>query len=323
MLMDKVINFFRFLLKHKWKIVFTLFCSIFFLIILFPFNDLNELVTGEVAKATQNRVYLQFDEMNLNPFGPTLNLEKVTVETPQTPTLNIDEIKASPSVLSLIQRKVGGEVSVIGFLKGQLRIKASPAGKTETGQDKTKIELTGQKLSLKDIRELASLPVALSGQLVLNTTAITDLTFSEQPEADLNLVIDRFEMPSSSVSLGDMGKINVPEVKLSQVELKGKLNNGKFTIESGRLGNAKDEFFGTIRGSLGLSFINMNGQVVPNFSTYDLNIDLKANSQFKERAKFFLSFLDGYKTEQADGSQYKFRLQGTAFGGAPQFTPLQ
>lgn len=321
-MMNAVIKFFRFLFSNKWKILFTLLCSIFFLLLLFPYNDLNELVTSQVSKLTQNHVYLQFNQLNLNPLGPSLTLQKVSLETPQTPTINIDELHASPSIMSLVRNKIGGEINVHGFLKGNLYLKATPAGKSEAGHEKTKFEISGDKLSLNDMRDLARLPVALKGQFKINSTSVADLSMSEQPEGDVVLVVDRFEMPSGNVNLGEMGRINIPEIKFSQVELRGKLSAGKLALETGKLGSPKDELFGNIKGQLGLNFVNMGGQIVPNFTTYDLNIDLKANPQFKERAKFFLSFLDGYKTDQTDGTQYRFRLQGSAYG-TPQFTPLR
>ena len=117
--------------------------------------------------------------------------------------------------------------------------------------------------------------------------------------------------------------MNLPEIKLALIELKGKLANGKFTIESGKIGSNKDEFYGDVKGDLGLTIQKLGGQIVPVIGAYNISLDMKANSAFKERAKFFLSFLDGYKKDLPDGTQYKFKIQATAAGMPPQFTQLQ
>ena len=105
--------------------------------------------------------------------------------------------------------------------------------------------------------------------------------------------------------------------------LKGRLAAGKFVIESGKLGNPTDELHGDIKGDLGLTFQNRGGQIVPLLGGYNIDLNLSATPAFKERAKFFLGFLDGYKTELPNGTVYKFKIQAASAGMSPQFTPLR
>lgn len=341
-MMNAIVLFFRFIFSHKWKFVLVAFSSLFFLIYLFPLSDLNDYISIQVAKLTNNRIYVQFDAMSLNPFTTSLDLSKVVIETPQTSSLTSDQLSLSPSISALISSKPGGTIKAHGFLKGDLTLhmsplasnaasdskaKTDPKGKksdttSELKSDKYKIEASAQNISLKEAKDIIGISMPIKGQLNFNTQATADLSFIEQPEMDITLQIQKFELPVSSVSLQDFGRINLPEIKLNQIELKGKLSNGKFQIETGKIGTSKDDFYGDIKGDMNITFLNAGGQVTPQFGNYSLSLELKANTAFKERAKFFLNFLDGYKKEQADGTTYKFKIQADA-GMSPQFTPLQ
>ena len=296
-MMNFIIYSFRFIFRHKFKVMVTFGFIFVFLLVLFPINDLNDLITAQISKLTNRKVFIQFDAMSLNPLGPKLTLEKIFVESGNLPTLTVDSLSLKPSLAALVSQQPEGTLSAEGFLKGDLQISISSATKSEAGNARSRIEAHAKNLNLKDIRELANLPVPLLGKINLSSTAIADLTFQEQPEMDLNLTISKFEMPSTSVSLADLGRVNLPLIKMGHIELKGKLAGGKFLIESGKLGTPADELYGDVKGNLGLTFMNAGGQVFPVMGGYNIDLNLKATAGFKERAKFFLGFLDGYKTE--------------------------
>ncbi|MFZ3229409.1 MAG: type II secretion system protein GspN [Pseudobdellovibrio sp.] len=319
--MNGIIFAFRFIFANKWKIVLTAWFTLIFIFILFPFNDLNDLISAQISKLTQNKIFVQFDRMNLSPIGPKISLEKIFVESGSTPTITADDVSVSPSLSSLISKQPEGTITASGILKGDVEIRLKSAAKSESGLARSKLDIQAKNLSLKEIRDLAQLPMPLRGTLSITSTALADLTFTEQPEAEMAIAILKFEMPSSSVALADMGRVNLPELKFATVELKGKLANGKFIIENGKLGNNKDELYGDIKGDLSVTFQNRDGQITPILGGYNIDLNLKATTAFKERAKFFLTFLDGYKSEVADGTQYKFKIQALA-GMPPQFTQL-
>lgn len=321
-MMNSIVIFFRFLFSHKWKIVFTLFLSVVFIVILFPLSDLNDLVSSQVSKQTQNQVFLQFDKMSLNPIPVSLSLENVYVETRQLSALTSQEVRVQPSIAALLARKPGGTVTAKGFLKGEVEVSLKPAS-SNGAVDKSEIHLNAQNINLKDAREAANISLPIKGQLSIESHAIADLTMTEQPEMDLNLVISKFELPSTSIALQDFGQLSLPELKLGRIELKGRLNNGRFQIETGKLGTAQDEFYGDVTGNLNLTFQNIQGQIVPVIGGYDLSLDLKAAQSFQDKARFFLSFLDGYKVQSGATAGYKFKVQASAMGMPPQFIPLK
>jgi len=322
-MMNALVIFFRFIFRHKFKIILTFFLSLFFFVFLFPLSDLNDYISAQVSKYTGNTIFLQFDKLSLQPLNAALNFDKVYVEAPAVSALTAEELLISPSLPALLARQPGGTLTAKGFLNGELQISLVPGPQSASGAARSKINLTASQISLKSVREVAGMSLPIKGELNFTGQALADMALAEQPELDLTLLINRFELPASSMSLQDFGLINLPEIKLSRVELKGRLAGGKFQIENGKLGAEKDDFFGDIKGDMNISFQNMGGQVVPIFGAYDISLDLRASPAFQEKAKFFLSFLDGYRSESATGTHYKFKIQAASQGMPPQFAPLR
>ena len=310
--MGAVINFFKLLKNSKGKIFLMLFSTLAFIFILFPFDDLSDLITSQVSKATNNSVYVTFDKLKMSIFPQAgAQMEKVYIETLRTPGLSAEELTITPSVSGLIQQKPYGHVSAKGFLKGDVDLNVSGGGKTENGVERQKLDVTAQKISLNDIRELANLPILLKGQLDLQSTVIADLSLSEQPEIELDLTIRQFELPPANVNT-PMGPLTLPDLKLSSVELKGRLSAGRFIIESGQIGKAGDELYGSIKGNFDISLQNRGGQIGHQLGAYSIELDLKTKRTFQERAALFLTFIDTYKTPTSEGAQYKFKVSATS-----------
>lgn len=327
-MMNGIVLFFGFIKANFGKFILGISLVILFLFILFPFSDLSDYVSLQVSKMTDSKVFLQFEDIHFNPLTASLSLDKVFIETPQLSTLTAESLSIRPSIPALIQRKPGGSVSAEGFLGGEIKISLSPSFDSKSDGKESKVEkysfeAKAENINLKNVKDLLSLSLPIKGQLNFNTQGVADVSFSEQPEGDVTVTINKFELPPSSLSTQDLGHVNLPEIKLEQIELKGKLSNGKFTIESGKVGSLKDDFHGEIKGEMGLTIQNVNNQIFPVLGAYSLSLDMKANAAFKERAKFFLSFLDGYKKDLSDGTQYKFKIQASAMGMQPQFTPIQ
>ena len=320
--MNQIIIAIRFIFKHKWKIIVTLNLTIVFLFLIFPMSDLNDFISNRIAQATNNQVYLQFEELSINPLTSSVSVSKVSIDTPKIDSLTVEQIDAAPSILGLIQQKPAGKIFASGLLGGQLALKVSPAATENKDIQKSELDLSIEAMSLKEIRQLLHVQLPFSGQLNLNSKAVVDFAFAEQPEGDVSLNIQKFELSSGSVQIPEMGSLNVPEIKLGKMDIKGRLQGGKFVIENGQIGQASDELSGSIKGELGLVFQTRGGQIQPVVSTYNLSIDLLAKPAFKEKASFFLTFIDQYKRVEANNTRYKFKLTSTAPGMPPQFSPL-
>lgn len=299
------------------KFFVSLLAAIIFVFLLFPFDDLGDLVSTQVAQLTHNSLYVQFDRLRMSLFPqPGVAMEQVFVESIHTPGISAQEITITPSISGLIQQRPYGHIAAHGFLKGNVDLKLNKGNRSDNGVERQKLEINAQKVSLTDIRELANLPVMLKGRVDLQTTALADLSFQEQPEVDVNLTISQFELPPASINT-PMGPLTLPDLKLASVELKGRLSAGKFIIETGTIGKPTDDLHGTISGNIGLNLNNQGGSISPQVGAYTLEVNLKAKQSFQERATLFLTFIDAYKTPMAGGAQYKFKVMANAPGLPP------
>jgi type II secretion system protein N len=272
---------------------------------------LSDFISSQVAKVTNNSVYVQFEQLKMSLFPqPGVKMNQVYIESIRTPALSAQELVITPSISGLIQQKPYGNVSAKGFLKGDVDLSVGKGTRSDNGIERQRIEVSAKKISLHDLRELANLPVLLKGQLNLETTALADLSFQEQPDVEVNVVINQFELPPSNVNT-PMGPLTLPDLKLSSVELKGRLAAGRFVIETGTIGKAGDELQGTIKGDIGITIVNRGGSFGQQIGAYNFSIDLKAKKSFQDRAALFLTFIDGYKTPTVDGAQYKFKVSAS------------
>ncbi len=309
--MEYVARFFKWLKENKGKLFIMVVSAFVFLFVLFPFDDLSDLISSQVAKVTNNSVYVQFDRLKMSLFPqPGVQMDHVYIESLRTPALSAQELVITPSISGLIQQKPYGSVSAKGLLKGDVNVSMGKGTRSDNGVERHRIEVSAKKVALNDIREFANLPILLKGQLNLETTALADLTFQEQPDVEVNLTINQFELPPSNVNT-PMGPLTVPELKLSSIELKGRLAAGRLVIESGTIGKPGDELQGTVKGDIGLTIVNRGGSFGQQIGAYNFDIDLRAKKSFQDKAGLFLTFIDGFKSPTADGAQYKFKLSAS------------
>lgn len=332
-MMNLIVLFFRFIKNNLSRLLLIILFTIVFVVLLFPFGDLNDLVSSKVSQLTQNSIYLQFEDLNLNPITGSVSLEKISLETPTTDSITADEVTLTPSLVAAVKQDIGGSLTAAGFMKGEISIDISPTT-SESGVKKSQVELSASGISLNEVRQAARLNLPLKGSLNLSSQGTIDLnpfvrpnpedtSPYEQPDFEINVTVAKFELPSTTVSTGMMGALNVPEVKFDKVELKGKLNNGKFLIESGKLGSPSNDVYGDIKGEIGLNLIKNGGRIIPQFGAYNFTIDLKTKPDFQQKAGLFLSFLESSKTMAGTTANYRFRLQGEMLGGPFQMTPIR
>lgn len=297
--------------NSKGKIFVLLLSVVAFTFVLFPFDDLSDLISSQVSKVTNNSVYVSFEKLKMSLFPtPGVKMDQVYIESIRTPALSAQELVITPSISGLIAQKPYGQVSAKGLLKGDVEVEVGKGSRTENGIERHRVEVSAKKVSLHDLRELANLPVLLKGELDLQSTALADLTFQEQPDIEIDLKINKFELPPSNVNT-PMGPLTLPDLKLTSVELKGRLAAGRFVIETGTIGRPGDELQGTIKGDIAINIVNRGGGFGQQIGAYNLNIDLRAKKAFQDKAILFLGFLDGYKTATPEGGQYKFRVSAT------------
>jgi hypothetical protein len=120
-----------------------------------------------------------------------------------------------------------------------------------------------------------------------------------------------------------MGPMSMPDVKLSKVKLKGTLKGGEFNIEEGLIGKTGDTLAGRMKGQLGLRFVRMGNQLVPQIGAYKIKVDLNLDRSAEKNFGIFLSFFDKYKTLTGSGARYAMELSGPNFQSPPSIGPIR
>ncbi len=310
--------------NNSGKFFLFLVFVLVFLFVLFPLDDLGDLVSSQVAKITNNSIYVRFDKMGISIIPqPGMELKQVYIETSNLAPLSAQELTLSPSIPGLLQQKPFGHFSVRGFMKGALDLKVSSGKRSENSVERYQMDLNLTNFSLLEVRRLVNLPILLRGQMSLSLLeGQIDPTFTEQPESNVTLKIDKFELPASNLQT-PMGGLTLPELKLGQISLKGKLSGGRLNITEGVIGNEGDEIFGQIKGNLGITIVKNGSLFTPVISNYSVDVDLKVKRSFQDKAALFLAFLDLYKTSLPDGAQYRMKISAANLMMPPTVNALR
>lgn len=305
--------------KGKKPFLWTLLFSLLFFIIRFPTEDLGDLVSTKVSEISQNQIFLQFSNFSFKITPPGLDFTDIFLETPFTPGLSAEEISISPSLTALISKKPYGSIRARGLLNGEVSVAVKKGQPTELGNERQRLTMDMENISLSAFRELMKWSLAIEGSLNLSADGQADLALTEQPDVELNLDLSQFSLPPATVNTM-MGPITLPDMKLQQIHLKGRLSNGKFQIETGDIGKKQDDLFGKIKGFWNINVFMQGGRPIPQFGSYDLDINLVTNKNFQAKASLFLSLLDQYKSSTAEGTQYQFKVSAADLMSPPSIT---
>lgn len=310
-------------LKNNKKKVFVGFVAYFiFLFLLFPFSDLGSLVTAQVAKFTQNQIFVKFEELHFSLLpNPGLELSNVKVQGLQFPELTTDKLVVSPSIAGLLSFKPGVSLSAEGLFDGDVSVSTRGGSKAKSGALKQNIAVNAEGVELSKLGAVLTLPMSLEGKMNLDTDAVVDPSFSEQPNAQVDLKAVRINMTSASIPT-PIGPLALPDTKLQELILKGQMTEGILNIEKAQIGSPNDELYAQVRGTMNLNFQTAGGQVTVNPGPFDLTVQIKTKPSYQAKAGLFLGFLDSYKKSQGpQGSEYLFKVAGSNFYAPPRMTP--
>lgn len=304
----------------KYFSLFSFFTFAFFFL-LFPFNDLSQLVTDQVSKASQNQVYLEFQNLSLSVLPLGVRMESVNFETQAGLKLKLDSLTLRPSLSGALKKQPFGFVEAEGFLKGQSQIQLSGGTPSEKGDERYQLNLKANSLRLDELKNLITLPIPLQGRLNVDLTALIQPQMTDQPESDFTLNFNNFKIPTSSINLGAFGLITLPEISMKKIDFKGRLQNGSLIIENVQLGQASDDLNGSIKGQIQLNLRRQNNIIQPVMGPYNLDVRLNVKPDLEKKINYVFLFLQPGKTSTP--GQYNFKLSGTGPQAPPQISALR
>jgi type II secretion system protein N len=308
----------RSILQQKKKVLLALLLSCLFVVVLFPYNDLSDLLSNKVAQMTNNQVFLEFSEIHPSFFpGLSLSLSQFSISTPWMPTLRAEKVRLAPSLMALLKKKPQGEVDLSGFFNGQANLSIRPISVEGSDKENYEVNLSSEKLVLAELNSLLHLPINIMGELGLSAMGTGNLDAQDLQVKIEQLNIANFHLPPSTLQT-PLGPLNFPELKLSQVQVKADYKNGQLVIESATLGNESDDVFGTVKGKLDLAIQNRGG-LSTRIGGYSFDVDLRLKPAFERRASLFLGFIDQYKQAAGSSSRYAFRVSANQSNLPPKF----
>lgn len=317
--MEKLRAFISLILNSKLKILFFLLSFIIFIILIFPFDDLGDFASSQIAKMTNNSVFVQFDHLKIGFFPTGIKLEEVYIDANSLSGLYTKELTVLPSLAALINQKPFGQIHAKGFFKGDVQVDVSQGQRGEGNKERLKIDIDANKISFTELKKTFNIPYNLSGSIDLQAEAQVEPTMADQPEVKFDLNIKKLDVPQITLNT-EMGAITLPELSFTRVDIKGRLAGGKIYFDVINLGEDVNELHGSVKGNMALA---LNSNLQPQFSNYSFDLDLRAKNSFLNKAGWILAPLENYKYKLANGSQFKFKVSGMNFYGPPSISALR
>ncbi len=311
----------RYLLKLFF--ITTLPSFLLFTVLFFPYNDSAGWITKMIAKATNNQVFLDFKEVGVSLLpSPALNLETVTIQAANAPTLKAKELSVAPSILGLITFKPGVSLYARGFFEGNVSLSTRGGSSTEKGAPTQVINIDAEKVALSEILKLLKLPIDLKGKLNLEASSTVDTTFVEQPEAEIEADAKKIQIISGSVPT-PIGAVNLPQVSWSSFNLKANLADKKFQLEKATLGKQGDELFIEADGSFGIQIQKLGTRIQPMPTSMDLKLTMRAKKSFQKKFEY-IALLEPYKSRtEGDVDIYRMRISSKNLRRPPKIEAIR
>ena len=305
----------------RWFRYILLFlgCYVLFFLMVFNYQDLETEIT---KVASQQGAYLQFNDLSLGLFPtPSVQLKDLVVTLRQTPEIQMDEVVARPHIPSFLAFKQGVSTDIKGFLGANIEAQLKQTGVTEDNQPLFAFEADVSGLNIEEALSTFAptlrLPLIASGQI----NAV--LKGSSPQQMDRNTESE-FSLTSNNVNLKNivldtpLGPLQMPDVKLSQLNLVGRLVNQELIIEESRIGGDGDLVRARIKGQVPVDF----GRRGPQLAGYNLKVEVRLSSQgvneIKARVGDVFGLLQPSQTAGGSAPTYTLNLQSSSMYRPPR-----
>ncbi|MCB0347814.1 MAG: type II secretion system protein GspN [Bdellovibrionales bacterium] len=297
-------------------------CFIVFSFLLFPINDLSGIISQKISQATQNQLSLEFSKIHLNFLPkPALELEKVSLSTPQFSTIKMASLQIAPSILGLITLKPGVTLYGEDVFGGNLDFSLRSGGSNGKSGTKQVVQASAQNIALDEVLTFLNLGIKGSGNLQLNLDSNLDPAGTDT-EAEVKLDSRDINLPENNIPT-QIGAVTLPPAKISILQLEGNLKKNKFKISRGSIGKDGDTIIGSIEGTIDMRVAAgpQGPQIVP--TGYDLILRLRLKNNFLD-AFALKPVIENYRTSQTGSeSVFNLSLSASSMRSPPTITKIQ
>ena len=277
-------------------ILFGLFVFMFFTYLNFPYDKLKDKIFAQVEQKTG----LKLDAAEVKTtwtLGFVFNGVELSHRAMNIPQIHLAHLKVSPSLISLLflRPKLKFEV---GFTEGSLSGTLHQKGKTQD------IGLKFSSLNFtKDLKGV--FPIDLQGILQGEFNVAGDLAQMKEMNGNMDIRIQKFGLAQMNVL-----NMNIPQISLSKMLLRGTLKNERLVIEKIDIGGDKEDLQANASGDIQLDTKNLNN------SKLNLTLKFKLSEKMKKEFSLFLPFI-----ANALGPQGFYSLAITGRISAPMALP--
>jgi type II secretion system protein N len=326
--MKPIFEFIIRLLKfHKLKMLLVIVSSVFFVLLLFPFSDITDLVTGKILEGTNNQVFLQADKLDLGLFpGLSVVGTNVSVDVARIPeTLQAKKLEISPSVFSLLALAFGAnpnsirvDVDANGLMGGDVSISHKPNGSNDEGAKKNHLSVRANNVQLNDVVKLADSPLSFEGKANFATDFDFYPGFDGQPEGEVTLSSKGVKIPPGTVPT-QLGPLALPGFNWSALNIKAHMAANNFVVDEVAFGTSKDPLSGRVKGNMNMK-VDANGPIL---GAYDFKIELSLTSTAEKELDSFLILVKDFRQQTSTGGKYIFHASANSIAAQPNFGRLQ
>ncbi len=322
--MAPLVNAIRDILRfHKLKILITAVFTIIFLVLLFPYGDLGNLLTTTIYDGSGQQLYVHADDLELSLLPlPGIEANKVSIEPGTNGArfnpLSFDALKIRPLLSAFLALRAGVVIDADGVFGGSMDVSARTANAIWNA-DPGALTISG--LSLDDV-SLASLlsyimpgsGLKMTGKLFAESDELKfDPSGKEGLSGDLAFVLQGVSLPTE-IPVPGFGSLNIPPIKIAKANFATRMIKNKLAITTGNFGVDQDPLSGRILGEID---VRQTAQgMLP--GAFNLCFELNLNQDFYNKLpKEYSSLFDGFKsvtetyrrTDQP-GMKYGIRAEG-------------
>lgn len=329
--MDEIVKKVLHVIKNQKLLILKVFSIyliflVVFMVLMFPFNYLSSYLTTTVAKSTNNQVFLKSKDIHLTlipSFG--VELEEIEFETASLPKFTAQKLIFAPGIFSLLKNiptfiaPVPGETPPIPNFTVKLYdfLGSNTVAQIKDSDSKQQITVNTEKLELKKLSSLSLLPIELIGELNLDLSSLVDMSFKEQPEADLQISVAKLTIPNTNIALPQFGSLPLPRITVSDVKIKARIIDGVLYIEQASLGRPNEALNLNLRGQVEMTILPSPRGNKISWGPYNFQTIFHVNSKLADDLYLTSLLKDKQVKKSRQKITYGMRLVGRSFYSPP------